>query len=88
VLTCTDNQSRNRRFGIAVGQGVAIEEAEHSIGQVVEGKLNAFGVLALAKQYQVDMPIIEQVCAVLQGSVTPFESVERLFARSQKEEKI
>jgi glycerol-3-phosphate dehydrogenase (NAD(P)+) len=88
VLTCTDNQSRNRRFGLAVGEGVSIDEAERRIGQVVEGKLNAFNVQALAKQYHVDMPITDQVCAVLSGTATPRESVDRLFAREQKDERI
>ncbi len=88
VLTCTDNQSRNRRFGYAIGKGICIEEAEKSIGQVVEGKLNAFKVMALAKQYQVEMPITEQVCEVLSGKTTPFESVNKLFAREPKSERI
>lgn len=86
VLTCTDDQSRNRRFGCAIGKGQNIDDAEKSIGQVVEGKLNAFLVLALAHQYRVEMPIIEQVCAVLSGEISPFESVERLFAREQRPE--
>lgn len=88
VLTCTDDQSRNRRLGFAIGRGVNIKEAEESIGQVVEGKLNAFNVLALAQEYNIEMPIIEQVCAVLKGNITPFESVDRLFAREPKKEQI
>jgi glycerol-3-phosphate dehydrogenase (NAD(P)+) len=86
VLTCTDNQSRNRRFGYAIGSGVSMLEAEKTIGQVVEGNLNAFRVLALAKHYHVEMPIIEQICEVLLGKVTPFESVARLFAREPRHE--
>lgn len=86
VLTCTDNQSRNRRYGFAVGQGLSLAEAEKSIGQVVEGKLNAFKVKALAHQFQIEMPIIEQVCAVLDSKITPYESVEQLFARHPKHE--
>jgi glycerol-3-phosphate dehydrogenase (NAD(P)+) len=88
VLTCTDNQSRNRRFGYAVGQGVNIEQAEKDIGQVVEGKYNAVKVMALAKHYQVEMPITEQVSKVLEGEVAPYESVEKLFARQPKKENI
>lgn len=86
VLTCTDNQSRNRRFGFALGQGVEIEEAHRSIGQVVEGKTNAFKVMELAEKYKVEMPITAQVCQVLQGKITPYQSVENLFAREQKHE--
>ncbi len=88
VLTCTDDQSRNRRFGYAMGQGKKIEEAEQAIGQVVEGKRTAFKVLALAKHYSVAMPIIEQVCAVLQGRISSRESVEYLFSREPRHEKI
>lgn len=86
VLTCTDNQSRNRRFGFAIGSGVNPEEAEKSIGQVVESKSNTIHVLALAKQYKVEMPITEQVGKVLAGSITPLESLEALFSREPKPE--
>lgn len=86
ILTCTDNQSRNRRFGYALGKGETQEDAERGVGQVVEGKTNAFIVQALAKKYQVEMPITDQVCDVLTGKTTPFESVEKLFAREQKKE--
>lgn len=75
VLTCTDKQSRNLRFGYALGQGASVSEAEQSVGQVVEGKTNAIHVMALAKQYQVEMPITQQVCDVLSGKTTPYESV-------------
>jgi glycerol-3-phosphate dehydrogenase (NAD(P)+) len=88
ILTCTDNQSRNRRFGFAVGQGVGLDEAEKSVGQVVEGRRNAFNVSALADQYQTDMPIVEQVCRVLTSAITPYESVEQLFARQPKPESL
>lgn len=81
VLTCTDTQSRNLRFGLAIGKGSHIEAAEQAIDQVVEGKLNAFHTLALAKAYHLEMPIIEQVCYVLEGKVTPSQSVEQLFSR-------
>jgi glycerol-3-phosphate dehydrogenase (NAD(P)+) len=88
ILTCTDSQSRNLRFGRALGKGSPIEQAEKAIGQVVEGKLNAFKVMTLAQKYQIEMPITEQVCAVLRGDITPFESVDLLFARESKHEKI
>ena len=53
VLTCTDNQSRNRRFGIMLGQGKGVQEAQDSIGQVVEGYRNTKEVLALAQRHGV-----------------------------------
>lgn len=65
VLTCTDDQSRNRRFGLALGRGVDTEQAMHEIGQVVEGYRNTHEVYMLAKRMNVEMPIVEQVYQVL-----------------------
>ncbi|WP_445767353.1 NAD(P)H-dependent glycerol-3-phosphate dehydrogenase [Rheinheimera sp.] len=65
VLTCTDNQSRNRRFGLLLGQGKAVEEAMTQIGQVVEGYRNAREVYNLAQRVGVEMPITEQIYQVL-----------------------
>jgi glycerol-3-phosphate dehydrogenase (NAD(P)+) len=65
VLTCTDNQSRNRRFGLALGSGVDVEKAMTDIGQVVEGYRNTKEVYMLAKRMGVEMPIVEQVYQVL-----------------------
>lgn len=65
VLTCTDNQSRNRRFGLALGRGVNSETAMDEIGQVVEGYRNTNEVYMLAKRMGVEMPIVEQVYQVL-----------------------
>lgn len=87
VLTCTDNQSRNRRFGIGIGKGLPMDSVEQNIGQVVEGRQNSLMVLALAKKYHIEMPIIEHVCQVLQGVITPTEAVEKLLAREQKQER-
>lgn len=65
VLTCTDNQSRNRRFGLALGRGESPKEAMEKIGQVVEGYRNTNEVYMLAKRMNVEMPIVEQVYQVL-----------------------
>ncbi|GAA6184787.1 MULTISPECIES: NAD(P)H-dependent glycerol-3-phosphate dehydrogenase [Alteromonadaceae] len=65
VLTCTDNQSRNRRFGLALGTGKSVEDAIDSIGQVVEGYRNAEEVKILADKLAVEMPITEQIYQVL-----------------------
>lgn len=65
VLTCTDNQSRNRRFGLALGQGTSVEQAMEDIGQVVEGYRNTKEVYMLAERMKVEMPIVEQVYQVL-----------------------
>jgi glycerol-3-phosphate dehydrogenase (NAD(P)+) len=86
VLTCTDDQSRNRRFGLLLGQNVSINEAEKQIGQVVEGKGNAAQVCALAQQNQIEMPICEQINALLQGTISVKEAVHNLMSRPPKEE--
>lgn len=86
VLTCTDDQSRNRRFGLLLGKGVSLSSAEQQIGQVVEGKHNASQVLALARQYAVEMPICTQVQALLLGNLDPDQAVINLMTRSAGEE--
>jgi len=65
VLTCTDNQSRNRRLGLALAAGQSVEQAQQSIGQVVEGVLAAREVYKLAQRFDIDMPIVYQVYQVL-----------------------
>ncbi|ARG96769.1 NAD(P)H-dependent glycerol-3-phosphate dehydrogenase [Legionella micdadei] len=86
VLTCTDDQSRNRRFGLFLGKGIRIVEAEQQIGQVVEGKHNASQICYLANQYDVEMPICSQVNALLLGKITPQQAVVNLMSRSPREE--
>jgi glycerol-3-phosphate dehydrogenase (NAD(P)+) len=86
VLTCTDNQSRNRRFGLLLGQNMSITEAEQQIKQVVEGKNNAAQVCALARKKQIEMPICEQINALLQGKVSAQELVHKLMRRPPREE--
>ncbi len=86
VLTCTDDQSRNRRFGLALGGGKTVAEAEQTIGQVIEGKTNAQIVAALAKKLNVEMPITETVNAVLQSHLTIKEAMQNLLARATKQE--
>jgi glycerol-3-phosphate dehydrogenase (NAD(P)+) len=86
VLTCTDNQSRNRRFGLALGQGRKASLAEKDIGQVVEGKRNAELVVRLAREKKVDMPIVEAVWRVLQEKQTPQQAMEELLARAARTE--
>jgi glycerol-3-phosphate dehydrogenase (NAD(P)+) len=86
VLTCTDNQSRNRRFGIMLGQGMDVQQAQDAIGQVVEGYRNTKEVWALAQRYQVDMPITEQIYQVLYGDKNVREAAVSLLARASKGE--
>ncbi|MGP3156622.1 NAD(P)H-dependent glycerol-3-phosphate dehydrogenase [Serratia marcescens] len=87
VLTCTDNQSRNRRFGIMLGQGKGVQEARDSIGQVVEGYRNTKEVLALAQRHGVEMPITEQIYQVLYCHKDAREAALSLLGRARKDEK-
>ena len=82
ILTCTDNQSRNRRLGLAMGKGQDLQTAEREIGQVVEGKRNAELVTMLAQQHHVDMPICETIWDILQGKLLAKDAVEQLFPKS------
>ena len=86
VLTCTDDQSRNRRFGLAIGRGETAEAAFAAIGQVVEGAATAREALRLARQHRVEMPITEQVDRVLHHGQNPRQAVESLLARDPKPE--
>ncbi len=86
ILTCTDNQSRNRRFGLALGKGMGIEEAQDEIGQVVEGFRNAKEVYMLAKGLDVEMPITEQIYQVLYQGKNAKDAAIALLTRSKKDE--
>jgi glycerol-3-phosphate dehydrogenase (NAD(P)+) len=86
VLTCTGDLSRNRRLGLALGKGVAIDEAVRRIGQVVESVVTADEVARLAAKHGLDLPISNGVRAVLHGEVTPVEGLRALMSREQKPE--
>ncbi|MEJ4047299.1 NAD(P)H-dependent glycerol-3-phosphate dehydrogenase [Erwinia sp. SLM-02] len=86
VLTCTDNQSRNRRFGMMLGQGADVEGAQHTIGQVVEGFRNTKEVKALAARFGVEMPITEQIYQVLYCGKNAREAALSLLGRTRKDE--
>lgn len=86
VLTCTDDQSRNRRFGLALAAGKSVEQAKRDIDQVVEGIQTAKVVMQLAVRHGVEMPITEQVHAVLYADIDARDAVQALFAREQKAE--
>jgi glycerol-3-phosphate dehydrogenase (NAD(P)+) len=86
VLTCTDDQSRNRRLGFALARGMSLNEAMGSIGQAVEGAATARVVRRLAQTYGVEMPICEQVFRVLYENLSPRQSVTELLDRALKAE--
>ncbi len=86
ILTCTDNQSRNRQLGLAIGHGLTVEQAVTEVGKTVEGMHAAREVLMRAQQAGVEMPIVEQVCKILFEGYDPRESVQELLCREQKAE--
>ncbi len=86
VLTCTGDLSRNRRFGLALGQGEAIDQALQSIGQVVEGVKTAQEVCRLGRRYDIELPISEVVLEIVEGRLTPHDGVRSLLAREQTSE--
>ena len=81
VLTCTDDQSRNRRFGLALAHGRSAEQARQDIGQVVEGYYGARSVHDVAMQRNVTMPIVEQIHRVIYEGASPQEAVAALMRR-------
>ena len=86
ILTCTDNQSRNRQLGLAIGRGLSVEQAVAEVGKTVEGMYAAREVLMRARQAGIEMPIVEQVCKILFEGYDPRESVQELLCREQKAE--
>lgn len=86
VLTCTDNQSRNRRLGLALGQGKAMETAIAEIGQAVEGAKSARSVGKLAERAGVEMPICQVVYRILYEQLPPSQAVRELLSRDMKTE--
>lgn len=81
VLTCTDDQSRNRRYGLALARGCSAAEAQASVGQVVEGVTAAREVMRQAGVLSVEMPIAEQVNKVLHEGTAPADAVQALLTR-------
>ncbi|MHB1230458.1 MAG: NAD(P)H-dependent glycerol-3-phosphate dehydrogenase [Halothiobacillus sp.] len=88
VLTCTDDQSRNRRFGLKLAQGYSRDEAVAAIGQAVEGIGAAAEGQRLATRFSVDMPIVHAVHQVLYEGVLAREAVSQLLAREPRHHEI
>jgi len=86
ILTCTDNQSRNRRLGLALGEGKDKDAAIKEIGQEVEGISAAKETYLLSLKHNIEMPIIEQTYKVLYQDLDPRIAVQNLLTREQKAE--
>ncbi len=87
VLTCTDDQSRNRRFGLALGRGVDAARAAAEIGQAIEGRETARVLMRVVERAGgVDMPIAQHVYRILFQGLDPRDAVTALLSRSLKAE--
>lgn len=86
VLTCTDNQSRNRQFGLHLGKGLSIPEAIKKIGQVIEGQTNAAHICTIAADKKIEMPICQAVNNVLKGIQTVKAAALSLMERAVRDE--
>ncbi len=86
VLTCTGDQSRNRRVGLAIGRGQTLGEVLAGMHNVAEGVKTTEAVQALGMARGIDLPITAQVHAVLFESKDPATAVRELMTRPLKEE--
>ncbi len=86
IVTCESKHSRNRKAGMLIGQGYTMQQAMDEVKMVVEGVYSAKAAIALAKKYDVDMPIIEEVNQVLFADKTAKEAVNDLMLRDKKME--
>ncbi|NCA16841.1 MAG: NAD(P)-dependent glycerol-3-phosphate dehydrogenase [Betaproteobacteria bacterium] len=87
VLTATGDLSRNRRVGMGLGQGRPLAEILGELGHVAEGVQAAPALLALARHHEVECPIIEAVCALLDGRLTPSQAISGLLSRHPIDER-
>lgn len=86
IVTCASKHSRNRKAGMLIGQGMTMQQAMDEVKMVVEGVYSAKAAIALGRKYQVDLPIIEQVNAVLFENRPAKEAVTELMIRDKKPE--
>jgi glycerol-3-phosphate dehydrogenase (NAD(P)+) len=88
IVTCESKHSRNRKAGMLMGQGYTMEQATAEVKMVVEGIYSAKAALALAKKYEVDLPIIEEVNKVLFENKSAKEAVTDLMLRDKRVEHV
>ncbi len=86
ILTCSDDQSRNRRLGLCLGRGLSIENAQAEIKQTIEGIITTQIIQQLAKKHQVEMPICQQIYRILYENLSPLDAVNELLARVARAE--
>ena len=86
MLTCTGGLSRNRRTGVELARGRRLEEIQAETREVAEGVKNSLAVRRLAAEKGVEMPIVDQMCAVLYEDKSPEQALRELMTRELKEE--
>ena len=86
VLTANDDLSRNRSFGIKIGEGLPIEDSANSIGKTIEGINASKGLSVLTRKYSLDLPICNKVFEIIQKKISPVEGVSQLLNRDQRNE--
>jgi len=86
VLTATGDLSRNRQVGLALAQGLSLQQAVDSLGHVAEGVYSARTVVQRAQALEVEMPIAQAVVALLDGQINPQQAVALLMGRGAKGE--
>jgi glycerol-3-phosphate dehydrogenase (NAD(P)+) len=87
VLTCTGSLSRNRTVGAALGEGRKLPEILVSLGgKVAEGVHTTRAALELARRYEIEMPIAEQMALILKNGKDPREAIKELMLRPGKGE--
>jgi len=86
ILTCTDDQSRNRRFGLGIGQGKTIEQVRQEINQEIEGVNTIEMLYQAASRKKIDIPITEQVHQILCAGANPERAVSTLLSRTPRAE--
>lgn len=86
VVTATSVHSRNHKAGYLLGQGYSLEETLEKVGMVVEGLNSLDAAIELEKKYNLQLPIIDTVAAIIDGKVKVKEAVSKLFARKKQNE--
>ena len=86
VVTATSVHSRNHKAGYLLGQGYSLDETLEKVGMVVEGLNSLEAAIELEKKYDLNLPIIDTVSAIISGKTSVKEAVPALFGRSKKDE--
>ena len=86
VVTATSIHSRNHKAGYLLGQGYSLEETKEQVGMVIEGLNSLDAALELEKKYDLQLPIIDTVAAIIAGKTNVKDAVTKLFARKKQNE--